>query len=92
MLCVAIVMYEISEVVRLTYRIFANTEEDAIKMWQDLCGANRPSRALIRMECHEVASGHPSIPNSAYKSGRPKLQVVRPMTEGGNDGPVPSDS
>ena len=79
-------MYEIVEVVQLSYHIAAETEKDAIKMWQDL--VDRPSRKLLRMECN--LSEHPS--NSPNKSGRPNLKVVRPTTEGENDGPVPSDS
>ncbi len=81
-------MYEISEVVQLTYRIAARTEKDAIKVWQDLVGANRPSRKLMSMEC--IRLGHPS--EQSHTSGRPRLALVTTPTEGEDDGPVPSDS
>ena len=81
-------MYEIREVVQLTYHIAAETEKNAIKMWQDL--VDRPSRKLLSMECNEVK--HPSIQNQSHKSGRPLLKVVRPTIEGEDDGPVPSAS
>ena len=83
-------MYEISEVVQLTYRIVAETEKDAIKMWQDLVGTDRPSRKLMSMECSKLE--HPTIQHQSHKSGRPRLAMVRPITEGEDDGPVPSDS
>jgi hypothetical protein len=81
-------MYEIVEVVQLTYAIHARTEVEAIKMWQDLVGQDRPSRQLRSMTCSRFE--HPS--SSPHKSGRPNLKVVRPITEGEDDGPVPSSS
>ena len=81
-------MYEIVEVVELKYAISARTEVEAIKMWQDLVGQDRPSRQLKTMTCSRFE--HPS--NGPNKSGRPNLKVVRLITEGENDGPVPSDS
>ena len=81
-------MYEISEVVQLTYRIAANTEADAIRIWQDLVGPDRPSRKLMSMEC--IRLGHPSY--QSHKSGRPRLELVTTPIEGEDDGPVPSDS
>ena len=88
MLCVAIVMYEISEVVQLTYHIAATTEKAAIKMWQDLVDIDRPSRKLMSMEC--IRLDHPS--QQSHISGRPRLALVTTPTEGEDDGPVPSDS
>ena len=81
-------MYEISEVVQLTYRIAAPTEKDAIKMWQDL--VDRPSRKLLSMECIRLT--HPSTQDESHKSGRPRLELITTPTEGEDDGPVPSDS
>ena len=81
-------MYEISEVVQLTYRIAALTEKDAIKMWQDLVGTDRPSRKLMSME--GIRLGHPS--EQSHTSGRPRLELVTTPIEGEDDGPVPSDS
>lgn len=81
-------MYEIVEVVELKYAISARTEVEAIKMWRSLVGQDRPSRQLKSMRCSRFE--HPSTRSN--KSGRPNLTVVRPITEGEDDGPVPSDS
>lgn len=73
-------MYEITEVVRLKYFIAATSNDEAMEAWQELVGKDRPNRKLILVKCKPMERSNTR--DMFYESGRPRLELVRPTTEG----------